>query len=51
MRRKKYNRLIEQRNDIRDAMKKTLAEEDMAEYHKLNGHLIRIEYKLRKGTR
>ena len=50
MRKKKYNRLIELRDDIRDAMKKALAEEDMVAYHKLNGHLIRIEYKIRKGT-
>ena len=51
MRKKKYNRLIELRDDIRDAMKKALAEEDMAEYHRLNGRLILKEEKIRKGKR
>ena len=51
MRKKKYNRLIKRREEIRDAMKKALADEDMVAYHKLNGHLMRIEYKIRKGAK
>ena len=51
MRRKKYNRLIEQRDSIRYAMKKALADNNMAEYHRLNGHLIWLEEKIRKGKK
>ena len=47
----KYNRLIEQRDDIRNAMKKALSDDDMAEYHRLNGRLILKEEKIRKGKR
>jgi hypothetical protein len=51
MGRKKYLRLIEQRKDVRDAMAKALAEDNMAEYHRLNGHLIWLEDKIRKGKK
>ena len=51
MRKKKYNHLIDRRKEIRIALTKALADEDMVAYHKLNGHLIRIEYKLRKGAK
>ena len=51
MRRKKYNRLIEQRDSIRYAMEKALTDNNMAEYHRLNGHLIWIEEKIRKGKK
>ena len=49
MRRKKYLRLIEQRDSIQDAMKQALADDNMAEYHRLNGHLIWLEKMIRKG--
>ncbi len=48
MRRKKYLRLIEQRESVQDAMKQALAEDNMAEYHRLNGHLIWLEEQIRK---
>lgn len=48
MRRKKYLRLIEQRDSIQDAMKNALADNNMAEYHRLNGHLMWLEEKIRK---
>ena len=51
MRRKKYLRLIEERDDVRAAMKRALADDNMTEYHRLNGHLIWLEEKLRKGTK
>lgn len=40
--------LKEQRVNIRDAMKKALADDKMAEYHRLNGHLIWLNGKIRK---
>lgn len=43
-----YEKLIEQKKNIQDSMKKALADDDMAEYHRLNGHLIWIEEKIRK---
>jgi hypothetical protein len=51
MRRKKYLRLIEQRDDIQVSMAKALADNNMAEYHRLNGHLIWLEEKIRKETK
>ena len=51
MRKKKKQNLIEQRKNIQDSMKKALAEDNMAEYHRLNGHLIWIEDKLRQETK
>ena len=53
MRKKKYNRinLIEQRISVQDAMKQALSDDNMAEYHRLNGHLIWLEEKIRKGKR
>ena len=51
MRRKKYLRLIEQRGSVRDAMAKALSDDNMAEYHRLNGHLIWLEEKIRKGKK
>lgn len=51
MRKKKKNQLIEQRENIRESMKKALAEDNMAEYHRLNGHLIWIEEKIRKDKK
>ena len=51
MKRKKYLRLIEQRKNIQDYMKKALAEDNMAEYDRLNGHLIWIDEKIRKGQK
>ena len=51
MRRKRYLRLIEQRDDIREAMKKALAKDNMAEYNRLNGHLIWLDEKIRKGKK
>lgn len=51
MRRKKYNRLIEQRKSVRAAMAKALADDNMAEYHRLNGHLIWLDKKIRKGKK
>jgi len=51
MRRKKYNRLIEQRESIRASMAKALVENDMAEYHRLNGHLIWLDKRIRKGKK
>ncbi len=50
-RKKKYNRLVEQRESIRYTMEKALADNDMAEYHRLNGHLIWLEDKIRKGKK
>lgn len=40
--------LKEQRGNIRDAMKKALADDNMAEYHRLNGHLIWLNGKIRE---
>ena len=51
MRKKKYNRLIEQRESVQDAMKKAFSDDNMAEYHRLNGHLIWLESKIRKGKK
>ena len=51
MRKKKKQNLIEQRKNIQDFMKKALAEDNMAEYHRLNGHLIWIDEKIRKGQK
>jgi len=51
MRRKKYNRLIEQRESIRASMAKAFADDNMAEYHRLNGHLIWLDKKIRKGKK
>ncbi len=51
MREKKYLRLIEQRKNIQDTMKKALAEDNMAEYHRLNGHLIWLEKQIRKDKK
>lgn len=48
---KKRQRLIEQRDSIREAMKKALADDAMAEYHRLNSHLIWLEDKIRKGKK
>jgi len=39
--------LIEQRESIQVAMAKALADNNMAEYHRLNGHLIWLEQKLK----
>ena len=47
----KRQSLIEQRESIQDAMKKALSDDDMAEYHRLNGRLILKEEKIRKGKR
>lgn len=44
-----YKKLIEQKKGIQDSMKKALADDDMAEYHRLNSHLIWIEEKIRKA--
>ncbi len=51
MRKKKYDNLIEQREGIRKVMAKAFADDNMAEYHRLNGHLIWIENKIRKGRK
>ena len=48
MSKKKSENLIEQRESIQDAMKKALTDDNMAEYDRLNGHLIWIEKKIRK---
>lgn len=48
---RKKNKLTlkEERVNVRDAMKKALADDDMDEYHRLNGHLIWLNGKIRKG--
>lgn len=48
---RKKNKLTlkEQRGNIRDAMKKALTDDNMAEYHRLNGHLIWLNGKIRKN--
>ena len=51
MRKKKHNCLIEQRKSVQDAMKKALSDDNMAEYHRLNGHLIWLDNKIRKGKK
>jgi len=51
MRRKKYLRMVEERDSVQGAMKKAFAENNMAEYHRLNGHLIWLEEKIRKGKK
>ena len=51
MRKKKYNRLIEQRKEIRVALTKALAEDDMVEYHRRIGQITRIDNKLRKEAK
>ena len=51
MRKKKKQNLIEQRKNIQDSMKKALAEDNMAEYHRLNSHLIWLEEQIRKGQK
>lgn len=51
MRRKKYLRLIEQRDDVQVSMIKALADNNMAKYHRLNGHLIKLNKKIRKETK
>ncbi len=38
----------EQRDNIRDAMKKALSDDDMAEYHRLNRHLQWLNGKIKK---
>ena len=48
-RRKKYNRLIEQHKSILEAMNKACADDNMAEYHRLNGHLIWLDEKLERA--
>ncbi len=47
-RKKRYNRLVEQRDSVQIALAKALADNDMNEYHRLNGHLIWLEEKIRK---
>ena len=47
-RKKRNNRLIEQRNSVRNSMAKALSDDNMAEYHRLNGHLIWLEKKLER---
>lgn len=50
MRKKKNNlTLEEQRGNLRDAMKKALSDDNMAEYHRLNNHLQWLNGKIRKG--
>ncbi len=51
MRKKKKQNQIEQRKNIQDSMKKALAEDNMAEYYRLNGHLIWLEKQIRKGQK
>jgi len=51
MRRKKYLRMVEERDSVRTAMSKALADDNMAEYHRLNGHLIWLDEKIRKGKK
>ena len=51
MRKKKDKNLIDQRDSIRYAMEKALSGNNMAEYHRLNGHLIWIEDKIRKAKK
>ena len=48
MRKKKGENLIEQRENIKSAMKKALSDDNMSEYHRLNGHLIWVEKEIRK---
>jgi len=43
--------LIEQRESIQVAMAKALADNNMAEYHRLNGHLIWLDKRIRKGKK
>jgi len=48
---KKRLTLREQRANIRNAMKKALADNDMVEYHRLNKHLQWLNGKIRKGKK
>ena len=51
MRKKKYNHLIDRRKEIRIALTKALAEDDMAEYHRRIGQITKIDNKLRKEAK
>ena len=45
---KSERNLVEQRNNVQTAMAKALSDNNMAEYHRLNGHLVYLEEKIRK---